>query len=459
MTTIRTLLLASFLVIGAGVRSQILLYNGFESWAGGIPQDMIGPHTDMPLERITEVTTALHSGARAMGLQLGTDPETRVTTAGLPVVAGELYVFRFWVRGVGRVRTTVYDGRSENGGYAPFNAVVELNTPAVYQQIVQQVFVTNTTNEGEFVIAVVGASESDMVVIDDLYVTESPLPTPIATSIAAIQETTAPLGYSPMEFSFVSTQGIVTGIGDTDYFIQDGPGAWNGIQVRSAPPEGLLVGDRITILATVAESGGINEFWERTMTQLVDVQLVNIHTSGNVLPAASAINAADATREEWEGVRARISDLECMNLPEPLVGEWTGENWLGMIEIDDLLYATWPTVGSAYTITGIIRYAGRPQLLPTGPDDIELGVGIAENGGAAMRVFPIPAGSSITAELPQVGDAVVYTLNDITGRVVLNGRWSGVRNQLDVSALPNGPYLLTVGTNGGQRSFRIVVQH
>lgn len=458
MRTTRTLLLALYFFAFARAEAQTVLYTGFETWSSGTPEGMIGPHTDMPLERITEVTTALHSGTRAMGLQLGTYPEAQVTTVGVPVIAGELYSFRFWVRGVGRIRTTVFDGRSENDGYAQFNAAIDLNSPTAYQQVVQQVFATNTTGEAEFVIAVEGSSSNDMVVIDDLYVLESALPTPLPVTIADIQETQAPNGYSPLEFSFVNTQGIVTGIGATDYFIQDGSGPWNGIQVRAAPPEDLAIGDRITVLATVAEAGGLDEFWERTVTQLMDVQLVNVHSSDNALPTAPNITPADATREEWEGVRARIADLECLNLPEPLVGEWTGENWLGMIEVDDLLYATWPTVGQAYSLTGIIHYAGRAQLLPTGAGDIETGVGMAEQYGTVLHAYPVPARDVVFVELPGMSTAS-YILCNVTGREVLHGRWSSPRLALDVSALPEGPYVLRTINGGEVVNARIVVQH
>lgn len=458
MRKTRTLFIALLTAFGCTTQAQVLLYTGFETWSDGVPEGMGGPRTTIPLDRITEVSTALHSGTRAMGLQLGSLPETQITTMGLPVVAGELYSIRFWVRGVGRIRTTVHDGRDENDGYAPFNAVVQLNTPAAYQLVLQHVFVTNTTDEAEFVIAVEGSAPSDIVVLDDFYVMGNPLPTPIPATIAEIQETTSAQGYSPLEFSFVSTQGIVTGIGPMDYFIQDGTGAWNGIHVRSAPPADLTIGDRVTVLATVAEAGGIDEFWERTLTQLIDVQLVNIHSSGNALPQASMITPADATREEWEGVRVRVVDLECLNVPEPLVGVWTGQNWLGSIEVGDLLYTTWPTVGDAYTLTGIITYAGRARLLPTGPSDIEAAVGINEEEHTVLRAYPIPTRDRVTIELPGPSNAT-YSLCDIAGREVLQGRWSTSVLTLDLSGLPDGSYVFRTMGAGTVLSSRLMVRH
>jgi len=460
LKTVRHALSIGLLVIcAAPLNAQLLLSNGFEDWNNGLPENFVGPHTDMTEDRIQEIIFTPRTGAKALGLELGTYPETRITTLALPVEAGELYDFRFWVRGTGRIRVTVYDGRPENDGYAPFSEVVEINSPNAYQSFLKRVLAMNTTAQAEFVIAVEGTMSEDLLMIDDLHVTGSSLNTPLAATIADIQETGGLLGYSPLEFTFVRTQGIVTGLGEFSYFIQDAPGAWNGIQVRAAPPENLAVGDSITVLATVSEAGGIDEFWDRTMTQLIGVELLQIHATGRPLPEAIGITATEARREEWEGVRVDIADLECMNIPEPLVGEWTAANWLGTIVVDDLLYATWPTVGDFYSITGIIQYAGEPQLLPTGPADLGAGVGLAENVANRLSAYPIPAQDLVTIELPRTSGNITYTLVDATGRTVLQGRWSGVRYALDVSAVPDGAYLFTCHSGGQQWNVRVVVAH
>ncbi|MBL7950653.1 MAG: T9SS type A sorting domain-containing protein [Flavobacteriales bacterium] len=461
MIKVRNVVLSVVLIGTCALRSsaQQLLFSGFETWVDEMPEGFFGTHTDMPGDRIYQIIFTPRSGARALGLELGAEPEARITTLPLEVEAGALYDLRFWVRGQGRLRTTIHDGRPENDGYAPHNNTIEVNSPDAYQPVLQRILATNSSTSAEFVIAVEGTNEGDLFMIDDLYVTESTLTTPLPATIADIQETTTLSGYSPLEFSFVRTQGIVTGIGEFSFFIQDAPGGWNGIQVRSAPPATLAVGDSITVLATVAEAGGIDEFWERTVTQLIGVELLQVHGSGRPLPEPAPITATEARREEWEGVRAHIADLECMNLPEPLVGEWTAANWLGTIVVDDLLYSTWPTVGAFYSVTGIIHYAGEPQLLPVGPSDVENGVGIIELGGSQLHVFPVPAYDVVNVLHTSSTAPLRYVVMDAQGRVVLQGSWSKNSNVLDVAQLANGTYMLCVQDGAKRQSRRLIVQH
>jgi hypothetical protein len=457
----KTLRLALFILVcslwTSAVSAQEVFHTGFENWTDGVPDQFMGQYTTMAPDRYYEILFTPRTGTKALGLHLDEQPASRITTVGLHVTAGELYDFRFWVRGHGRIRTTVHDGRAENDGFAPDNAELEINSPDAYQQVLQQVLVMNTTALAEFVITVEGMESGDILMIDDLYITESTLPTPLAATIAQIQETAGLWGYSPLEFTFVRTQGIVTGVGTESYFIQDVPGAWNGIQVRAAPPAGMALGDSITVLATVAEAGGIDETWYRTMTQLIGVEYLQVHATGRPLPEAVPITAAEAQHEDWEGVRVRIADLECMDLPEPLVGEWTAANWLGSIVVDDLLYATWPTVGSFYSITGIVQYAGEAQLLPIGPADIEAGVGIAEAVRIAPHTYPVPARDAVTVRLPHSSTAA-YQLLDIAGRLVLQGRWNGSTLTLDLSGVPEGTYAFRSSDGNALYSTRIVVQ-
>jgi hypothetical protein len=374
------------------------------------------------------------------------------------VVSGRLYEIRFWVRGQGRITTSVFDGRAEDNGVAPYNSLVEVTGDDVWQQVIQPVFVTATTTMAEFMFRVEGVSGTDFLVIDDMLIARSALPDPAVVSISQIQTTTSPFGYSPLNFQLVRTSGVVTAIGAICYFIQDGAGPWSGIQVQSPPPTDLVVGDSITVMGTVAESQGVGTLWPATVTQLIGVQQVLMHSATLMPPPATDMTATEVAAEAWEGVLVRIADLRCMDLPVPLPLEWTAANWQGSIVVDDLLYLHTPVVGDHYTISGIAHYDGLRKLLPRSAADIEIGVGVPHTAASAWAIHPNPAHDRLHITWATMGIQGQLLVTDMQGRTVMSR--SGVRDNatLDVSALPTGPYILHLvqGVDVSVRRFHVL---
>lgn len=117
---------------------------------------------------------------------------------------------------------------------------------------------------------------------------------------------------SPLEGSFVTTAGIVTGFyfssGNTrnGFWIQTPDGETDGDDTTSegifindlAAPAGLAIGDKVTLAGTVSESSGL--------TQLIDVSVL-AREPGQLLPAPVTILlpfASGTAPERWESMRA-----------------------------------------------------------------------------------------------------------------------------------------------------------
>lgn len=73
-----------------------------------------------------------------------------------------------------------------------------------------------------------------------------------------------------------------------------------------------------------------------------------------------------------------------------------------------------------------------------------------------LSIYPNPVADQLTLNLPQLNYYDIK-LTDAQGRFV--ARFDSNNNSLDVSNLPNGIYLLTISTEGGNSSRKIIVQH
>ena len=181
-------------------------------------------------------------------------------------------------------------------------------------------------------------------------------------SIHDIQYTTDASGDSPYKDSTVSTGGIVTAIvPNKGYYVQSGSGAWNGIYVYDKN-NAVARGDSITFKATVSEYYNLTEL--SYVTDFVKV------SSGNTVPEATLVTAADFNTEQYEGVLVKATGT-CLSA-DLGYGEWAvSENTTDTIHVDDLLYAFTPIKDSSYTVTGISYFSyGAYKLEPRDSNDV-----------------------------------------------------------------------------------------
>ncbi len=157
----------------------------------------------------------------------------------------------------------------------------------------------------------------------------------LSVTIHDIQFTEDPSGDSPYNGMNVTTQGVVTAVFGDTIFIQDGDGAWNGLQLYS-PSVSTAVGDLIEVTGTVGE------YFNKTQIAFGDAAIIS---SGNTLPAFELLPTGDVSQEQWEGVLVRVENVTVAD-DDLGFGEWLIDDSSGGARVDDMgSYTYAPTNG------------------------------------------------------------------------------------------------------------------
>ena len=445
--TLSAVLLCSIGTVGAQI-----FQNDLEAWTGNVPTGMVGARTNLSADSIFLETENPHGGTSAARLQLADDGHKRFTTQPVTVVAGTPYEITFWVRGTGRIRTNIYDGRPTDSGYGLYNPYVDL-VASDWQEVTQTVTATMNTAVAEFIFSIVSTEGPTHIVIDDITIEEGEVVPPTAATIFEIQNTTDLSGASPLVNQAVITSGIVTAVkSGTGYFLQDGAGAWNGIYVNDAVNT-PTIGDQVEVTATVQENFDF--------TRLVSVVGHTVLSAGNSLPAPEVLSPSGAASEPWESVLVNVPDVECVVLPTPEnFQQWTVSNWQGSIFVDDFLFAATPSLGSFYSITGLVNYSFEEwKLWPREVGDIGVGSAIRETKATQLTVQPNPTADRVAFTIGALDGPVTYELRDAAGRLVASGSVIMERMTLDLAGLANGAYTLQARDADRLMSARVMVQH
>ena len=76
----------------------------------------------------------------------------------------------------------------------------------------------------------------------------------------------------------------------------------------------------------------------------------------------------------------------------------------------------------------------------------------------SLRIVPNPSTGQVTIASAMGGAAATVTLFDAYGRVVLRERLTSERQAFDLSELAKGLYTITVQSDGGVASQRLVLE-
>jgi len=146
----------------------------------------------------------------------------------------------------------------------------------------------------------------------------------IAVPITSIHSIQGNGTTSPLAGNSVTTRGIVTGSRGNGFFIQEpdatvdaDPNTSEGIFVftSSAPPAGAAIGNSVQVSGTVQEFSPPSDLNQKPQTELSGTISVSVLTTGNSLPAASTITAADTVvnnlenLERYEGMRVTVPSM------------------------------------------------------------------------------------------------------------------------------------------------------
>ena len=273
----------------------------------------------------------------------------------------------------------------------------------------------------------------------------------VTHTIAQIQ---GELFSSPLVGTTVTTQGIVSAnnmtsatAGVIGYFVQDGPGPWNGVYVydNTQTPN---IGDLVQITAEVAE------YFDNT--ELINVVGFTVVSTGNPVPAPAALTTAQiASTEAYEGCLVTTSNAVCVN-PDAGFGEAEFNDGSGICKTNDYMFfpdGGW-SQGTAYTLTGTVNYHyNEYKIEPRNAGDASTATSVTPNTSRiqGLQVYPNPATDRVQWNLdaPLTHANAAPLLFNAWGQPVALPAWTSGQPTLDVSTLAPGRYVLEFRTDAG----------
>ncbi|HJN68274.1 MAG TPA: hypothetical protein QF602_02375, partial [Candidatus Marinimicrobia bacterium] len=172
----------------------------------------------------------------------------------------------------------------------------------------------------------------------------------LGTTIYDIQSGAVSEGESVLIQGIVTAANGETPDGDGSFYIQDGAGAYNGINVISSDYT-VSRGDLVELYGEYVEYYGKSEISEPENLEIL--------SSGNTLPEPEVISLNQEDWEPWEGVLIQIQNVAVSN-DDADYGEWDVSDFGGAhtMRIDNAgNYAYSPSNGDQFeTITGPLNY-------------------------------------------------------------------------------------------------------
>lgn len=431
----RTILLTAILACFFGIANSQVINTGFESWTSGSPDGWVGTATNIGATNIVQYTSNPQSGTSSVQLVNTGTTHKRFSSQGVSVTSGEVYTVSFYVRGHGDIRTGIKKGAT--GSYGTYNSYLTINSNA-WTKYSQTIVIDSTSASAEFIFSV-KATNAD---IDHLQLDSVKVATAAAATeypIYDLQYTTDASGNSPYFGQVIITSGTVTAVRSGGFYIQDAPGAWNGMYVYTSTFVPAL-GDSVKFTAQVDEYN--------SLTELKSVASTSTISSGNTLPDPLVLTTTNFKNEQNESVLVRLENVNCVNANAGY-GMWTVGNGSDTIHVDDVMIAFTPTAGVHYNIVGIVDYSfGEWKLLPRTAADITVYTGINENDKVRFNVYPNPATDVIN--ISNASSLTQITVYDILGNAVLN--ISKPAQQINVSSLTDGIYQVVFTDENGNKS-------
>ncbi len=429
-------ILIGLLLISTFLNAQVFQSN-FESWTTGNPDGWVGLKTSLEDDSIMQITSGAVFGSNACQLVNTESSHKRFTTQQLTVTAATSYEIKFWVKGKGNIRTSLFD--VDWNGY---NSYINVNTTS-WTEYSQTVTASAASDTAEFIISVQYTEATDHIQLDSVVISET------TVSFVSIHDIQGEMVVSPYNGQVVNTGGIVTGVlFNNRFFIQSGSGGWNGVYVYddSYTPE---EGDSVTFTALVDEFN--------TYTELTNVAGYVRHSQSNPTPLPVSVTIGTIS-EKHEGVLVTIVNAECTVLPDSY-GVWEINDGSAACKVDDDIYNNTftPTLNDHYTITGIEHNPYNEWvILPRDASDIIAGVNeiISKD---TFRIFPVPANEKIS--IISGSPIISIELFNVIGELVYNKTcFSKKKISFDVTDFETGVYMLKVNYNKTSSVYKVVVE-
>lgn len=279
-----------------------------------------------------------------------------------------------------------------------------------------------------------------------------------------IQYTQDPSGDSPYKGQVVTTQGVVTahhynhqGGVFQGIFIQDGPGAWNGLYVYEKEMANIPnVGDMIIVTGKVEEYYTLTELTSAGGTIDMNVTVVS---SGNQLPEPVLLTTHEAAQEPWEGVLVSVENAQYI-IPADNYNVLGVNDGSGLVYVDDDMYNYMDMfhLYERYNITGIGHFSyDYPKILPRFASDIKQVTGIESNWGQNIAIYPNPFNNTLWIDNVSYGDVVL--VYNVMGQLLLH---KNIENATSIAIatdhFQSGVYLVAIRSINGHEVVRKLIK-
>ena len=459
-------LFSAFLFITtSNIWSQNLLQNpGFEDWADD--STCLNWYNETAGFKVAKESGTVHTGSFSGKLILKAIDTQRFTQYVGSITSLNNYEFKFYCfdnDSFGRARVSLrwydesggfisgYYGEysSDSPGWQELESGPRTAPPSAESAHVEiRLYDTNGFTPGSSVVYVDDASFVDL----------GPGTPPETLTIYEIQGQTTS---SPYKDSVVVTHGIVTGVFDYNFFIEEQPGgAWHGIYVYGSSTIPSR-GDSVRVAGVVTEYFGMTEL----TGPVIDILATNVSIPGpTVLPTGSV------SVEEYESVFVTV-DATCTD--DSLgYGEWELDDGSGPIIIDDMGVSFIPDLGEIYTVSGPVYFYYDFKIEPRDPNDIIVGGGISETSisysGLSLKVFPTFLTEKLCINLivnyPTHTEVSVYSITGeknatLLSKILKTGNhtisWNGKTSS--GNNLPSGIYFIRVNTNSRIETEKVLI--
>jgi M6 family metalloprotease-like protein len=127
--------------------------SSFEYWTDDVPNCWFGQKTTIKKDHIAKIDTTAYLDNFACQLINGMNSFNKFSTKPISVVADKEYAIEFYVKGKGKISTSLFDGRPENNGFSENNETINIDTTE-YIKISQHVIAKTDNCLAEFIINV-----------------------------------------------------------------------------------------------------------------------------------------------------------------------------------------------------------------------------------------------------------------------------------------------------------------
>ena len=448
----------------SNIWSQNLLQNpGFESWADD--STCLNWYNETAGFKVAKESGTVHTGSFSGKLILKSTDTQRYTQYVTPINPGDDYQGTIWFSDndqYGRARLYIrwYDGTGSliNSFYSDYS-VDSTN----WQQVIAGPNSAPASAETAHIeirmYDVSGFTDSAIFYVDEAsFVDLGPGTPPETLTIYEIQGQTTS---SPYKDSSVVTHGIVTGVFDYNFFIEEQPGgAWHGIYVYGSSTTPSR-GDSVRVAGVVTEYFG--------MTELTGA-VIDILANDVSIPGPTVLPTGSVSIEEYESVFVTV-DATCTD--DSLgYGEWELDDGSGPIIIDDMGVSFIPDLGEIYTVSGPVYFYYDFKIEPRDSNDIIVGGGISETSisysGLSLRVFPTFLTEKLCINLivnyPTHTEVSVYSITGektatLLSKILKTGNhtisWNGKTSS--GNNLPSGIYFIKVNTDSRIETEKVLI--